>query len=149
MIVAIRVRGPADVKKEINDTLEMLKLKKPNNCVVLPENDSIKGMLQKAKDYITWGEINRDNLERLLFKWGRVPGGRITEEYLKEKGYTKAKFLDDVYNGKIKLKDYGIKQPFRLHPPRKGWGSVKKGFHEKGALGYRGEKINELLERML
>ncbi len=149
MIAAIRVRGPTKTKSEINETMALLKLNKPNNCVILPETDSVKGMLQKAKDYITWGEINRDNLERLLFKWGRVNGGRLTEEYLKTIKYTKGKFIDDVHNGKIRLKEAGVKQPFRLHPPRKGWGSIKKGFNEKGALGYRGDKINDLLERML
>jgi large subunit ribosomal protein L30 len=41
------------------------------------------------------------------------------------------------------------KPPYRLHPPVKGWGgSIKKAF-PKGALGKRGEKINELIERML
>ena len=41
------------------------------------------------------------------------------------------------------------KPPYRLHPPLKGWGaSIKKSF-PKGALGNRGEKINELIERML
>lgn len=36
-----------------------------------------------------------------------------------------------------------------LHPPRGGWkASIKKHF-PKGALGYRGEKINDLIKKML
>jgi large subunit ribosomal protein L30 len=37
---------------------------------------------------------------------------------------------------------------FRLHPPSRGLRSVKLHF-PKGDLGYRGEKINELLKRMV
>lgn len=43
------------------------------------------------------------------------------------------------------------KKFFRLHPPRKGFGrkGTKKPFSVGGALGYRGEKINELIKRMV
>lgn len=45
----------------------------------------------------------------------------------------------------------GGKNPVRLHPPRKGHGRKGTGlsFRQGGALGYRGEKIGELIERML
>ena len=42
----------------------------------------------------------------------------------------------------------GIMPVFRLNPPSKGYKSVRK-FFPKGDLGYRGEKINELLKRMI
>lgn len=38
---------------------------------------------------------------------------------------------------------------FRLHPPRKGIESKKHFGVGKGVLGNHGEKINELIERML
>ncbi|MEM4336742.1 MAG: uL30 family ribosomal protein [Candidatus Woesearchaeota archaeon] len=43
------------------------------------------------------------------------------------------------------------KKFFSLHPPIKGFErkGTKKSFKEGGALGYRGEKINELIKRML
>ncbi|MBI4181877.1 MAG: uL30 family ribosomal protein [Candidatus Aenigmarchaeota archaeon] len=37
--------------------------------------------------------------------------------------------------------------PVRLHPPSRGHASIKLHF-PKGALGYRGDKINDLLRRM-
>jgi large subunit ribosomal protein L30 len=40
------------------------------------------------------------------------------------------------------------REPFRLNPPRKGYGGIKLPF-PKGALGNRGEKINDLIKRML
>jgi len=42
------------------------------------------------------------------------------------------------------------KKYFALHPPIKGFErkGTKKSFKVGGALGYRGEKINELIKRM-
>ena len=42
----------------------------------------------------------------------------------------------------------GFKPVFRMSPPKKGFEGIKQAF-PKGALGYRGEKINDLLERMM
>lgn len=47
------------------------------------------------------------------------------------------------------LEEKGKKSRKGLHPPRGGWkGSIKKHF-PKGALGCRGEKINDLIKKML
>ena len=45
----------------------------------------------------------------------------------------------------------GMKPVFRLHPPRgaKGWGGIKRSFSTGGALGFRGEAISDLVERMI
>ena len=39
----------------------------------------------------------------------------------------------------------------RLNPPLKGHGrkGIRAGFRQGGSLGYRGDKINSLLERMI
>ena len=149
--VVIRIRGTARVRRTIGDTMRMLNLKVVNNCTVVPANAHLKGMIMKAKDYVTWGELKKDVFEKMLMKRGEVIGnGKLTEEYLKGKKYTSKKVADDFFAGKVKLKDLGIKPFFRLHPPTKGHkGSIKRPFKIKGALGYRGEKINELLERMI
>jgi len=146
MIAVIRIRGRIGIKEEIEDTMRMMQLRTVNNCVTVPENETYKGMLQKVKDYTTYGEIKQETFEKMLFKWGRIEGNKkVTPEYLKEQKTT----VQELYEGKKKIRDVGIKQPFRLHPARKGLKSVKKPFTMKGDLGYRGEKINELIERMI
>ena len=42
-------------------------------------------------------------------------------------------------------------KPFRLNPPRGGFErkGIKVSFNSGGALGYRGEKINSLIKKML
>ena len=42
----------------------------------------------------------------------------------------------------------GAKDVYHLAPPRKGFKSLKQRW-PRGDLGYRGDKINELIERML
>lgn len=151
MIAAIRVRGTTGVKGEIADTMKMLKLNRINHAVILQENPSYSGMLQKAKDYITWGEIEEDTLAKVISKRGRLPGGdKVTEEYLKEN--TSYKSIEDVakaVSGGERLEDLGIKPVFRLHPPRKGYKNVKNAYNEDGTLGYRGEEIETLIKKML
>ena len=153
MLAVIRVRGRTGVRREISDTLKMLNLTRINHCVLIPETPSYKGMLQKVKDYVTWGEINKDTLEKLIRTRGRLYGDEpITDKYVKEKmGFENISALADaIVEGKVLYKDIpNVKPIFRLHPPLKGWEKTKRHFTEGGALGYRGEKINELILRML
>jgi large subunit ribosomal protein L30 len=151
MFAAIRVRGTTGVKGEVADTMKMLRLNRINHAVILEENPSYQGMLQKAKDYITWGEIKEDTLTKVIAKRGRLPGGqKLTEEYLKE--HTSHKSVEElskaIFAGE-KLEDNGVKPIFRLHPPRKGYKNTRRAFNEDGTLGYRGEKIEDLIKKML
>jgi len=152
-LALIRLRSGIRAKGEVRDTLAMLRLHRINHLVLIDDTPSYRGMVQKVKDYITWGEIDKETLAALIKKRGRLIGNRpITEEYVKEKlGMTIDEFAEKVVNGEMKLTDLpNIKPVFRLHPPRGGLkGSKKRSFKEGGALGYRGEKINGLIERML
>lgn len=151
MYAVIRLRGSVGVRKSIKDTLKMLRLNKINHCVIVPETKSFKGMLDFVKDYVTYGEINKETLTKLLEKRGRLPGNKpLSKENLKEiTGFDSFEdFADAILKGKVKLKDYKIKPVFRLNSPRKGLKSKKKHY-PKGDLGYRGKDINELIERML
>lgn len=152
-LALIRLRSGIRAKGEVRDTLAMLRLHRINHLVLVDDNPSYRGMVQKVKDYITWGEIDAETLARLIRKRGRLIGNRpITDEYVQEKlGMTIEEFAKKVVDGEMKLTDLpNIKPVFRLHPPRGGLkGSKKRSFKEGGALGYRGEKINDLIERML
>ena len=66
MIAAIRIRGDVDVSQDISRTLEDLKLTKRNQVVVFDEeNEAVEGMMNKAKDFITYGQISDETLEKL------------------------------------------------------------------------------------
>ena len=139
-IAVILVRGLIRVKGTIKNTLKMLRLTRKNHCVVLDNNPVNMGMIKKAKDYITWGEVDAETYAELVTKRGQTYEGPETCS----KGKIKYnKFF--VHDGK-KLKKY-----FRLNPPIKGFGrkGIKIPFKVGGGLGYRGEKINELIKNML
>ena len=119
----VLIRGLIGINKDIKKTLYLLKLRKKHVCVVIENNESNRGMLKKAKDYITYGEIDEKTLKELLSKRGKEDHGN-----------------------KGKLKPF-----FELAPPRKGFErkGTKKSFMDGGALGYRGNKINDLVTRMI
>jgi len=150
---AIRIRGHVNVHPKIKKTLSLLKLTRANHCVVLPENKSTKGMLQIVKDYVTWGNITDETIVKLLKSRGKRAGDEpLTEDYLKDvTSYKNFQALaKDVAKNKVSLSSIPeIKSVFRLHPPVKGFEGVKRSFTNKGALGYRAEEINNLIERML
>jgi large subunit ribosomal protein L30 len=151
MIGVLRVRGRTGVKKGIQDTMSMLKLTRINHLVLLHEDPTYKGMLVKAKDYVTWGEIDVETISQIITKRGKILGNeKVTEEYIKENtDYSSIEELAKaVVAGEATVEDAGIKPVFRLHPPRKGYEATKTSFKEGGTLGNR-EDINELVSKMI
>ena len=149
----VRVRGQPDVNKDIQYTMGLLGLTRVNHCVVVPENPSTKGMLQMAKDYCTWGEIDQETLSAMIRTRGKLSGDKdITDDYLKEK--TEFASVEDlskaIIENEYRMRDVEDAKPvFRLHPPIKGYEGNKRSYTNGGALGYRGEAINDLINRML
>ena len=152
-IAAIRIRGTMGISNDKRDTLNLLRLFNKNYCVVLENNSNYIGMLTKAKDYITWGEINEEVFSLLLKERGRIAGNkRFMENYLNEKKFDLDNFVKDFFSNKKSLKDIpGLKKFFRLKPPLHGFerGGIKKPFSLGGVLGYRKDKINDLIKRMI
>ncbi|MEM3507098.1 MAG: 50S ribosomal protein L30 [Candidatus Bathyarchaeia archaeon] len=155
-IVIVRIRGTAGVPEDIEYTLNSLRLYKKYNATIFYEKPEIEGMLIKAKDMITWGEVNEKTIELLLTKRGKLSNGKkLTDEFVKEKfGLSSIKDLAKaIVSFEIplnKLWEVGIKKVFKLHPPKGGFKySIKRQYKNYGELGYRGEAINKLIERMV
>jgi len=149
----IRLRSGIGVREEIRRTMRMLRLTRTNHCSVIPETKEYKGMLQKAKDYITWGEIDADTLAELIRQRGRLTGDDpITDEYIAEKTeYDSIKsFSSAIVEGETQYRMLdGVKPLFRLHPARGGLEGIKRHHTIGGSLGYRGSEINSIVRRML
>ncbi len=151
-LIAVRIRGRVHVDRNAKETLHTLGLRRVNNAVFIDDRPSNLGMLQAAKDYVTWGHVDSDDVSLILLNRGEVEGvGRLTDKYVKEK--TSYKSIEDFAKAftelKAELTDIpGLKKVFRLHPPRKGHRGVKKAFNVGGSLGHRGQHIKELINRM-
>ena len=120
-LAIIRIRGTDDVNSRIESTMRMLKLHKKHTCSVFDENESMLGMAERCKDYVTYGEIDDETYRLLVEKRGKK-------------------------DAEGKLQNW-----FHLSPPRGGFErrGIKYAFTQKGALGYRAEKINILLKKMI
>jgi len=149
----IRVRGIVNVKPDIKRTLELLRLTRVNHCTLVDENKIFKGMLQKVKDYATWGEIDKETLPKLIESRGMLVGDKqITKDYLKSATTYDSfeKLSQAILDNKIKYKEIpDVKPLFRLSPPKMGYEGIKRSFKNGGALGYRGKEINKLIGRMI
>ena len=132
-LAVIRLRGRTGIRKDVEATLTHLNLRRINHCVIVEESPVALGMLRKAKDYITWGQIDTETLNTLVEK----------------RGETAAIIRNNRKAFSLSGKDY--KPYFRLSPPKGGLGrrGIKAAFVKSGALGNRGEKINDLLKRMI
>ena len=153
-IAVIRLRGITGIKKDIKDTMNMLRLYNKNHCIIINNSQNMIGMLRKIKDYVTWGEVDEKTFKELLLKRGRTIGKKnLTVDYLKEKTKLSIdEFVNEFFNLKKNFKDIpGLKPYFRLKPPVKGFErkGIKVPFSMGGALGYRKDKINDLILRML
>jgi len=138
-LAIICLRGNVDTPQPIIDTLHLLNLRRKNHCGVVPDTLTFRGMIDKVKDLVTWGEIDEETFEAMLKARGEEFKGRVSD--------SKQKYSYRC----LEVKGKKYKNYFRLSPPRKGFErkGIKVSFKAGGALGYRGSKINDLIRRML
>jgi large subunit ribosomal protein L30 len=139
-VAIVLVRGKVGLSHQVKETLKLLRLSRKNNCVVVDPSPMIKGMLQKVKDFVTWGEINNETFKELI----KVRG----VEFLGRTQDTKAKY---TYKGFFEFSGKKYHKTFTLNPPKKGFGrkGIKTPFKLGGALGYRATAMEDLLKRMI
>ena len=139
MKLLIRITGCVDKDRDVAETLDRLRLKRKYACSIVDDDKKeIKGMIQKVRNFIAYGDVDEKTLIELIEKRGqlldktkKLDAGKIAKEIMKNKS----------------MKDLEIKPFFRLHPARGGINS--KSHFPKGVLGNHKEKINDLVKRML
>lgn len=139
-IAVVRVRGIRKLHPKMKHVLELLRLYKPNHCVLVDDTPAIRGMLRIVKDYITFGAVNEKTVFRLLYKRGECGGKRLRELKKKEEIQASAKKL-------LTAASKEVDPVFRLRPPRKGYKNTKLPY-PRGALGLRPE-LDSLLSQMV
>ncbi len=95
-IAVILIRGMVGHTPDVKYTLNLLKLRKKNTCVVYPRTVSITGMLFRVKDFITWGDVDETTYALLVSKRGRKEQDNVFHLCPPRGGYGRK----------------GIKQPF-------------------------------------
>lgn len=149
----VRVRGGIRTSRDVKETLRLLRLTRQNHLVFVPEDASHRGMLQKVKDYVTWGEVDAETIAEVLALRGRLSGGRpLTDEAVRARTEFKStrELAAALAESRAAISRLGgIKPVIRLHPPRGGYEGTKRPFRDGGSLGYRGRDICSLVRSML
>lgn len=152
-LAVVRIRGVVSASKEVRETLEMLNLKHTNHAALVDDRPSYSGMLNAVRNYVTFGEPSRDIVAALIEKKGRIEGDKkLTGEYAQKLGFKSlAELAEAIHSGRAEYWKLPNIQPyFRLRPPSKGYkGKTKRSYGSGGELGNRGNKIDDLLKRML
>jgi large subunit ribosomal protein L7e len=158
--VAIQLRSQVKIAPRPKKTLSLLRLNQINTCVVLRNNQSIKKMLQNAKDYIAFGSISYDLLRKLIYTrgFGKINGNKVklTNENIEESFNGKFKCIEElcdvIYHGKDDIRDVlKFLCPFRLCPPKGGFpnGHKKRDFIQGGSSNDHKHLLGDLLEKMI
>jgi len=141
-LAVLRVRGIRKIDPKIQKTFELLRLEKPNHCVLIDDSPQNLGMLSIVKDYVTYGPVDEATIKVLLYKRGRK-GASLLRSLLKEDQLNDA--AKSIFSGK-KTVDYA-NPVFRLNPPSKGYKNIKENYPQ-GSLGKRDTMV-PLLRRMM
>lgn len=122
-IAAVLIRGrEIGIRHDVKQALDILKLRRRHICVVFDDNESVRGLMFKCKDLITYGPISEATLKELNEKRGNLKN-------------REGKTLD----------------VFRMHPPRGGYGrkGIKVSYQEGGCLGLRRKGMDDFLAKMM
>ena len=68
MFAVVRLRGSVNRDKKTKDAMAMLRLHRINHCVLLPENTATNGMLKRVENWVTWGEVSKEQEKELKQK---------------------------------------------------------------------------------
>ncbi|PIU75985.1 50S ribosomal protein L30 [Candidatus Pacearchaeota archaeon CG06_land_8_20_14_3_00_35_12] len=145
-IAIIKIVGSIDASKDEKRTLDLLRLRKKNVCVLVDKKPEILGMIEKIKRYVCAGEIDNDVFKLLIEKRGKSAGKNMPINISSDKIID---WINKFREGKAKFEDLGIKPFFRLHPPIGGFRKSMKVFWPTGVLGWQGKEINVLIKRMI
>lgn len=137
MIIVVRISGQVKLSTAMQETLFRMRLRRKYTAVLMHATEENMRLLQKVRNFVAYGQIAKETLEKLIEKRGQVVGkkklGADAIEIIEKKG----------------LEEAGLKPFFRLHPPRGGVDTKLHFGTKKGVLGDNKESINKLVEKML
>jgi large subunit ribosomal protein L30 len=153
MQAVVQVRGEVNMTDAVADTLEMLNLHAVNQCTLVPETDTYRGMLTKVNDYVAFGEPSLETLSTVLEKRAEPLEGDadVDDEWVGETtDYDSVADLAAALDAEeTTLRDEGLSPTLRLHPPRGGHEGIKNPRSDGGQLGaHSTEEIDALLAAM-
>ena len=159
-LVAIQVRSQCGISPKPKKTMQLLRLSKINQCVILKNNECIRNMLQIVKDYVAFGFVEYELLRKLVYLRGYGKIGRnkvkLTNENIENAFDGKYRCVEEllavIYYGSEDMKKVlNFLVPLKLNTPKRGYSKKNKikTFIQGGATNNHHELLGELLEKML
>ena len=72
MIIAIRISGLVEIPKKIKEFLYRIRLRKKYTAILLEETKENQALLQQLRNFIAYGQLNKDTLIQLIEKRAQV-----------------------------------------------------------------------------
>lgn len=148
------------ISDEVKGLLAKLRLKKMYSCTILKYDKDTANLLNLIEAYITWGFVNKKAINDLVHKRGTFLGedkavneldNTLIENHL---GKHNILCIDDIvhelatcgkgFNEAIKFLGF-----FLLSPSEDVKDKVNINFSKGGNQGFRADKINDLLKKMI
>ncbi|MCI3325496.1 L30/L7 family 60S ribosomal protein, partial [Escherichia coli] len=156
----IRIRGINGMHPRPRKVLQLFRLRQINNGVFVRLNKATLNMLKIAEPYVAWGVPNLKSVRELIYKrgYGKVNRQRIplTDNSIIEKqlGDKDILCMEDLIHeiftvGPNFKAAANFLWHFKLNTPNGGWRRKYNHFNDGGDFGYRDDKINELLRKMI
>ncbi|MEI6849428.1 MAG: uL30 family ribosomal protein [archaeon] len=138
MILVIRISGMVEIPKNVQLTLDRMRLRRKYSAILLRESAETMTLLQSVRNFVAFGDVTDETLTMLIEKRAESSDGKKID----------AKAVVAGLKNKD-LADLGIKPFIRLHSPRGGINSKLHFPLKDGVLGDNKAKINDLVRRML
>lgn len=160
-IIILRIVGMNErISKKITNVLKEFKLLKLFSASIVDYTSEIFEKIQLINSYVTWGFVNKKTVNSLVIKKGSVLENKVLKELNNqdiESNLGKHDILcieDIVYelsaalskNRKIVMNYLGF---FLLSPCEELKDNALKPYYIGGNTGYRGDKINDLVNKMI
>ena len=85
MKAIIRIHGRVGLNRDIVETFKRLNLKRKYSCVILAKPTKVElGMIKKLRNFVAYGDIDKDTLSRLLEKRGKLIDKKKKTDTLRE-----------------------------------------------------------------
>merc|ERR1711862_245832 len=159
VLLVVRIKGINKMNPKAKLIMRLLRLRQIHNAVFIKLNKASANMLKKVEPWIAYGIPNRKTVEQLLYGrvYGKVNNARtkldnngLISNALGEKCNVTCMedLLTEIYNCGPNFKQANnFLWPFKLNPPKGGYGNKVKPYLNGGDCGDRGAYINEFVRR--
>ena len=156
----IRIRGIIGMSPKVKKILQLLRLRQLHSGVFVKLTGATTKMLRLVEPYIAYGEPNLKSVRECIYKRGygkvnkkRVPidNNAVVEDVLGKYDIICVEdLIHEIYTvGPHFREAANFLWPVKLSSPTGGFKAKLLHYNEGGDAGYRGEKIHELVKKML